>query len=342
MRISRSGCLLLVLGMILFCSCMMPMLAFPFEFVFYLGLGWAFFGYRVGPETTLSATGFVTSMFWLAAITQLAHSSLSRLIVRAHGTGPRPWHWRWTVALVTGVMLMFMAAVGAVGFARQVGSLIGSREPWLRGSIESTCRMESQNNVKNIVLAAVQYGTSKEKLPPGATMGEYGILLHGWQTFLLPYIDQQDIFNSIDFKKPWDDPANQVFTRPIIRILINPEIAEDGRPGPAFTHYEANVRVIGGTRQLRFGEITDGASTTILVGEVAGNLQPWAKPGRWRDPAEGLNRDPSRGFAGGSPNGVNFGFADGSVRFIKSTIDPNVLKALSTPAGKEVIPVDWY
>ncbi|MFO0909605.1 MAG: DUF1559 domain-containing protein [Isosphaeraceae bacterium] len=42
------------------------------------------------------------------------------------------------------------------------------------------------------------------------------------------------------------------------------------------------------------------------------------------------------------PGGVNATFADGSVRFIKNTINPNVWRALGTRAGAEVISADAY
>ena len=42
------------------------------------------------------------------------------------------------------------------------------------------------------------------------------------------------------------------------------------------------------------------------------------------------------------PGGVNALFADGSVRFIKTTIDGNTWRALGTIAGGEVISADSY
>jgi prepilin-type N-terminal cleavage/methylation domain-containing protein/prepilin-type processing-associated H-X9-DG protein len=42
------------------------------------------------------------------------------------------------------------------------------------------------------------------------------------------------------------------------------------------------------------------------------------------------------------PGGVNVGFGDGSVKFIKSTISPNIWWALGTRAGGEVISADQY
>lgn len=42
------------------------------------------------------------------------------------------------------------------------------------------------------------------------------------------------------------------------------------------------------------------------------------------------------------PGGANFALADGSVRFLKQTIAPNVLRALGTRAGGEVTSADSY
>ena len=42
------------------------------------------------------------------------------------------------------------------------------------------------------------------------------------------------------------------------------------------------------------------------------------------------------------PGGVNVGFADGSVKFIKSTVNPKTWNALATPNGGEVISSDSY
>ncbi len=61
---------------------------------------------------------------------------------------------------------------------------------------------------------------------------------------------------------------------------------------------------------------------------LAGNLR------NFRDPALGINQN-RRGFGSPFTGGANFLLGDGSARFLSDKIDPKVLKALSTPNGRE-------
>jgi prepilin-type processing-associated H-X9-DG protein len=88
-------------------------------------------------------------------------------------------------------------------------------------------------------------------------------------------------------------------------------------------------------------EVTDGESNTLMAGEVKSRFKPWGDPTNWRDPSLGINRSPD-GFGGPFEGGASFLFVDGSVRFIKNTIDPSVLKALSTPQGGERVSSEQY
>ncbi len=47
-----------------------------------------------------------------------------------------------------------------------------------------------------------------------------------------------------------------------------------------------------------------------------------------------------RPFGGYHPGGANVLMADGSVRFVRETIDPRVFEAISTIAGGEKVPAD--
>ncbi len=82
---------------------------------------------------------------------------------------------------------------------------------------------------------------------------------------------------------------------------------------------------------MRREDVTDGLSSTILIGEVAANFKPWGDPVNWRDPALGLGASPDR--FGGVPGerGAQFVFMDGSVHFLSEDIDPQVLRARARP-----------
>ncbi|AMV35796.1 DUF1559 domain-containing protein [Planctomyces sp. SH-PL62] len=140
--------------------------------------------------------------------------------------------------------------------------------------------------------------------------------------------------------------------------------------------------VFFGDSRVGLRDLRDGSSSTLLVGErsrriadatwvgvafPSGNLctkDGWKlqgctsslflalgrtgpSEGFWRldDTSERISRDPNAGPDGFSSDhdGVgNFAMADGSVRFIKATIAPAVLRALATRAGGEVVDASAY
>jgi prepilin-type processing-associated H-X9-DG protein len=240
---------------------------------------------------------------------------------------------------------MFAAGMAATGVVHQLGWLVTSPVPLTDGGGASMAarRAQSTNNLKQITLGFDQGLGADGAFPPGVTLGQYGEMLHGWQALILPFCERADIYNRIDLRRPWDDPANAWALRQELWLYLNPAVPErQDAAGWALSHYEGNVRVLGSTSRLRTEDVIDGTSNTILAGEVAGGFQPWGQPGHWRDPAAGLNRSTTRGFGSPFRGGANVAMMDGSVRFLKDTISPSVLRALGTPEGGERIGPDAY
>ena len=73
-----------------------------------------------------------------------------------------------------------------------------------------------------------------------------------------------------------------------------------------------------------------GPSSDIVSGSIPGGNTP-NHPGAGAD-----------GFASRHPGGCQFLLCDGSVRFVKETLAPQVFQALATRAGGEIIGADQY
>jgi prepilin-type N-terminal cleavage/methylation domain-containing protein/prepilin-type processing-associated H-X9-DG protein len=143
-------------------------------------------------------------------------------------------------------------------------------------------------------------------------------------------------------------------------------IAPPGGPTDERGHYEG-VFPINGARRLT--DIQDGATNTILIAECAGRPQlwqgrrqvpdvwlsggPWASRnllwGRGATPDGtafygrcAVNCTNDREVYGFHPTGANVVFADGSVHFLKASIDIGVFARLVTRAGGEVVSADDY
>jgi prepilin-type processing-associated H-X9-DG protein len=120
--------------------------------------------------------------------------------------------------------------------------------------------------------------------------------------------------------------------------------AHPGREGPpssrGYTSYfvfTGPSTAVGAGDEPQIQKITDGTSNTIMAVEAKREI-PWTKP-------EDIPFEPNAPLpelGGFTPEGFNALFADGSVRYIKKSIHPTVLKALITRDGGEVISSDSY
>src|SRR5262245_16452317 len=79
--------------------------------------------------------------------------------------------------------------------------------PVTRGR-EAARRTQCKNNLKQILLALTNYELEYQALPPAHTTDANGNPLHSWRTLILPYLDQRQLYESIDLSKPWNDPIN--------------------------------------------------------------------------------------------------------------------------------------
>jgi hypothetical protein len=248
------------------------------------------------------------------------------------------WKWRWTLAVLAVVILMFSGGISLVGLTHQAIWAANSPAPMyeevLGGGFGGTDPGSRSNDLKMIGMAFHSFHDTHKGLP-GPKANYYGGG-HSWETLITPYASFY--WDGVDMRKPWNDPANAEGCRKLHPLFLNPHFTKDTwrtKEGFGASHYAANQHVIGPKGVTTLAGITDGQSQTMLLGEVNANFEPWAKPENWRDPALGLNCS-AHGFGGiRNSHEVWFVMADGSVRVLKDNIDPAVLRALGTPAARD-------
>jgi prepilin-type processing-associated H-X9-DG protein len=338
-RIFAYGFLFVIVAYLLACAGF----GLPFDLALSVAFGWVFYLARVVPEIKVGWGSVLLAVLCLIGFSAGSHAFLRWLYAQAMTTPPegaRRWSPRWTAALVSVVVLMFVAGMATAGVAHQMAWLFTADEPFVDNG-RFLNRIVSSGNLKQIGLGVKLYNDGLGSLPPFVVLDSEGQPLHGWQTMILPYVEPVGLYNQINLALPWDDPANARPFRTVVKTFLYPGTRarqQTDNAGYALSYYAANAAMI---RVRSPADVKDGTSSTIMAGEVKSNLKPWGDPVNWRDVALGINRRPD-GFGGPSPGGANFLFVDGSVRFIKDRTDPRVLKALGTPAGGEEVKQDAY
>jgi hypothetical protein len=317
------------------CFCLLSTCGGVVLIPFFVAFGWISFLGRVVPEMTVDWAGIgmaVLCLLLLVGVIQL----LGRRVARP--SDGATWPWTKSALLASALVVIFWAGLSAVGLTRAVPRFLELDE-WASSRIrEAGARTLSQNNLKQMALGLHNHHDEHKQFPLGGTFDADGRALHGWETSLLPYIEQGALYKQIRHDLPWRHPDNRAALATEVYEFRSPYVGTArSADGWALTHYAGNVHLLVG-RPLKLSDIVDGTSNTLLLGETAAEFTPWGKPFNVRDPGLGINRTPG-GFGCPDPTvqGANFAVGDGSVRFINENVSPRVLKALATPAGGEAI-----
>jgi len=198
---------------------------------------------------------------------------------------------------------------------------------------------QCRGRVGHIAKALFAYEHEYGSLPPAYVADDEGRPMYSWRVLILPYIEENSLFERIDRRRPWDDPANRASLaeetpRELRCPCVNPAFKE--------TSY---VAVVGpgtcwpGPSGLWSGEIHDDWSQTILLVEVCGSGIHWMEPrdltveeviAAWKSKSGG-------GISSLHPGGPHVCLADGTVRQLPPDIDAATLRALLTVDGGEEI-----
>jgi hypothetical protein len=235
------------------------------------------------------------------------------------------------VLAIVGICLIVLIACGGVLVSLRLGRMGLSHRP--------SPRTQCSNNLKQIALAFHNYHDVYGTFPPAYIADEAGQPKHSWRVLLLPFLNQQALYDAYDFDESWDSPINAMVTETMLPVFQCPAEPVPRMPTTNYMVITGPGTVFEGERAAAFRDIVDGTSNTLLIVEVTGSGTHWAEP---------VDLDVSElvfPFASGEnslgsqhPGGSQAAMCDGAVRFLRNTMDSGTCKALVTKAGGEAVP----
>ena len=204
--------------------------------------------------------------------------------------------------------------------------------PAVRSARPAARRNACANNMKQIAVALQAYAEIYHVLPPAYTTDEDGKPLHSWRTLILPYLEEQPLYKSIDLAKPWNDPANAEACKTSVDAYRCPSATD----GENYTTYLAIVTpdsCFRPTEPRDLSDITDGTRNTLMLIEVdSGHSVPWMSPvDADENVVLGIGPKSSLDHA----VGVHAAFVDGSVRFLFDNMAASQRRALISITGDD-------
>lgn len=239
-----------------------------------------------------------------------------------------------------------------------IGILIAMLLPAVQAVRESARRTVCLNHLRQIGLALQNHHSAIEEFPVGGTGLRSPLAPDerqlAWSAFLLPYMEQSNVFAQLDLDEGFDSPANATAAETIIETFVCPSSMRgsqlsDGRGpcdyGGIFGERISSpndppkgLMVYGVARSHR--EIPDGSSNTIIVAEDSDFSDgQWINGRNVFDQAFAINAAPAfeNDIRSLHPGGAIATFADGHVRFLQQQLSLETLAAICTRAGQEVL-----
>ena len=261
-----------------------------------------------------------------------------------------------------------------------IGILMGLSLPAIQSARESSRRASCQNNLRQLGIALQSFHSCDQAFPWGGYMHP-GVYVNGkpvnganargfaWSVYCLPYLDQQNLYDEIDFDQMYSVGTNETAAKTNLTVFVCPS-AQKKQPQETLVYYPSgnNIRTkratyglshYGGiygeripwegrteklqnnpprgtmlySQQVSLLDVRDGASNTLIVGEDT----HWAD-GQWissynvMDQCGAIN-DPAiteNEIRSDHSGGANVVYCDSHVAFLPSSTSLQVLAAICT------------
>jgi prepilin-type N-terminal cleavage/methylation domain-containing protein/prepilin-type processing-associated H-X9-DG protein len=252
-----------------------------------------------------------------------------------------------------------------------IGILVALLLPAVQAAREAARRIACVNNLKQVGVALHGYHDAFRTFPAGGWIAafnqpETARMNSGWSASILPWVEQTSLYSSLNLSWPYNVSQNSTAAETVLSVYLCPSQPRaslwNQAPGDPFRSADADYGGIYGPRGIgpkpytnnpprgpflfnqtvSIAQVRDGTSLTLFVGEAPEAINAlWASGHNIFDQSAPINARPKYEYGeeltSQHPAGVNAVFGDGSVRFLKDSLSLNVLSALCTRAGGEVI-----
>ena len=99
-----------------------------------------------------------------------------------------------------------------------IGMLVGLLLPAVQSAREAARRMQCGNNLKQIGLGILGYENTHQVFPPAYTR----VPAHNMLAFILPYVEQQAVYQQYHFDKNWSAAENKTARQTDIALFVCP------------------------------------------------------------------------------------------------------------------------
>ncbi len=189
---------------------------------------------------------------------------------------------------------------------------------------------DADQNLKVIGLAMHNHHSAFRKLPDPINRDADGKPLLSWRVHILPFIEEQPLYEEFRLDEPWDSQHNIKLLSKMPAVFQNTSIPTD-EGETVFQLPMGEGTMFNEERSTRFRDILDGLSNTAMVVQTdADSAVPWSKPVDLSidpdDPAADI------GFVDGQTVVL---IGDGSTKLVPETSTAEFWNALLSRAGRD-------
>lgn len=210
--------------------------------------------------------------------------------------------------------------------------LMALLDPIQSGSRET----QRQNNMRQTVLAMLNYESANKTWPAYANFDADGKPLLSWRVHILPFMLQNKLYKQFNLDEPWNSPHNIKLVEQMPEVYADPSrvLAQLNKSGMTRIVVPFGPETMfHGREGVAFNMITDGSSNTLAVANVTPNQAVvWTQPTDWNVDLE----NPKNGILDDNNKEAVFARADGSTGMLNLEMSDAQIKALLTKDGGDL------